>query len=450
MRYLLNVVYLLLILAVSPILFYRRWTQGKYRDGWSQKLWGNLPARTGDAPCLWFHAVSVGEVLQLEPIVASWKEKHPEWDIVISTTTNTGLQVAQDKFKDCLLCYCPLDFTWAVRRAFDRIRPSGFVLVELELWPNLIDEAHRRNIPAAIINGRLGEKSFRGYSRIRKLVRPLLQPFGCIAVQNDLYKKRFEALGANPACLHDVGSMKFDRLMTDRRAKTVCELRAAFQLEENSLVLMAGSTHAPEEQIVLETWKQLRSSFPELRLILAPRHAERFEEVANLVKQNGCQLLRRSEAGQQNTETTDTEPTKAGTRKADGKTVLLLDTLGELSACWGLADIAYVGGTLTNRGGQNMMEPAAYGCAVLFGPNTWNFADIVEELNSRKACLVVEDQHALLVGVRNLIENSGLRHEMGAAASGYVLSKRGASNKTVSQLERMLGLESEAISSRAA
>ena len=450
MRYLLNVVYLLLILAVSPILFYRRWTQGKYRDGWSQKLWGNLPARTGDAPCLWFHAVSVGEVLQLEPILATWKEKHPEWDIVISTTTSTGLQVAQDKFKDCLLCYCPLDFTWAVRRAFDRIRPTGFVLVELELWPNLIGEAHRRNIPTAIINGRLGEKSFRGYLRIQKLIRPLLQPFGCIAVQNDLYRKRFEALGANPTCLHDVGSMKFDRLLTDRHAKTVCELRAAFGLEEGSMVLMAGSTHAPEEQMVLETWKQLRSSFPELRLILAPRHAERFEEVANRVKQHGCQLLRRSETGQQKSETKNTGAKNIERTKADGKTVLLLDTLGELSACWGLADIAYVGGTLTNRGGQNMMEPAAYGCAVLFGPNTWNFADVVEELNNRKACLVVEDQHALLAGVRNLIENRRLRNATGSAAAKYVLSKRGATNKTVSQLERMLGLESKAFSSRAA
>ncbi len=435
MRYVLNIIYVLLVLTVSPILFYRRWTQGKYRDGWSQKLWGNLPTRTGDAPCLWFHAVSVGEVLQLEPIVAAWKKSHPEWDIVISTTTNTGLQVAQDKFKDSLLCYCPLDFTWAVRNAFDRIRPSGFVLVELELWPNLISEAHRRNIPAAMINGRLGEKSFRGYSRIQKLVRPLLQPFGCIAVQNEFYEKRFELLGANPASLHNVGSMKFDRLMTDRNAAAVCELRTAFGIEENTMVLMAGSTHAPEEQIVIETWKQLRASFPELQLILAPRHAERFEEVANLVKQNGCHLIRRSDEFQP---------------KSEKQTVLLLDTLGELSACWGLADIAYVGGTLTNRGGQNMMEPAAYGCAVLFGPNTWNFADVVEELKNRNACQVVEDQSSLQDNVCNLIEDSRLRDEMGTAASEYVLSKRGATFKTVNQLERMLNLESKAISSRAA
>ncbi len=435
LRYVLNLIYLLLILGVSPILIYRRWTQGKYRDGWSQKLWGNLPVRTGNAPCLWFHAVSVGEVLQLEPIVAGWKQKHPEWDIVISTTTNTGLQVARDKFAECHLCYCPLDFTWAVRKAFDQIRPSGFVLVELELWPNLIDEAHRRNIPTAIINGRLGEKSFRGYSRIKKLIRPLLYPFGCIAVQNNVYKDRFESLGANPASLHDVGSMKFDRLITDRGAAEVCELRTAFGLEENAMVLMAGSTHAPEEQIVIDSWKQLRKSFPELQLILAPRHAERFEEVANLIRKNGCQLFRRSESSQQ---------------KSEKQSVLLLDTLGELSACWGLAQIAYVGGTLTNRGGQNMMEPAAYGCAVLFGPNTWNFTDIVEELKNRNASLVVDNQDALQVEVRNLIENSELRHQLGTAAAKYVHSKRGATIKTINCLEQLLGLEIKAISSRAA
>ncbi len=435
MRYLLNVIYFFLILAVSPILFYRRWTQGKYRDGWSQKLWGNLPVRSGNAPCLWFHAVSVGEVLQLEPIIAAWKKSHPEWEIVISTTTNTGMQVAQDKFKDALLCYCPLDFTWAVRRAFDRIRPSGFVLVELELWPNLISQAHRRTIPTAIINGRLSKKSFRGYSRIRKLIRPLLQPFDCIAVQNETYRKRFEFLGSDPAGLHSVGSMKFDRLLTDRAATSVCELRAAFGLDDNSLVLMAGSTHSPEEQIVLETWKQLRGDFPELRLILAPRHAERFEEVADLVRQNGFRLLRRSEEHK---------------AKIDQDTVILLDTLGELSACWGLADIAYVGGTLTSRGGQNMMEPAAYGCAVLFGPNTWNFADVVEELKNREASFVVEDQPALLRIIRNLLNDNKLRIRTGAAAREYVLSKRGATKKTVLQLERMLNIENGAFSSRAA
>ncbi|MBL4884400.1 MAG: 3-deoxy-D-manno-octulosonic acid transferase [Planctomycetaceae bacterium] len=442
-RYVLNLIYVLLILSVSPVLIYRRWAQGKYRQGWSQKLWGNLPARQGDAPCLWFHAVSVGEVLQLEPIVASWKQNHPEWDIVISTTTNTGMQVAQDKFPDCLLCYCPLDFTWAVRKAFDRIRPTGFVLVELELWPNLIAEAHRRGVKSAIINGRLGEKSFGGYSRIRKLISPLLEPFDCIAVQNEVYKKRFESLGANANTVHDVGSMKFDRLMTDRHGPAVCELREAFGLDEKSLVFMAGSTHAPEEQIVLNVWKQLRQSIPELRLIIAPRHAERFDEVAQLIQQQGCNLIRRSEVSplvaRENFSVSNLQ-----------NTVLLLDTLGELSACWGLAQIAYVGGTLTNRGGQNMMEPSAYGCAVLLGPNTWNFADVVRDLCERNACLIVKNEANLLESVDNIIRGSRLRQRVGEAASKYVLSKRGATQKTIVHLKQILNIPSEAISSRAA
>lgn len=453
LRYVLNLIYLLLILAVSPVLIYRRWTQGKYREGWSQKLWGNVPVRKVESPCLWFHAVSVGEVLQLEPIVASWKQNHPEWDIVISTTTNTGLQVANDKFPDCLLCYCPLDFTWAVRRAFDRIRPTGFVLVELELWPNLISEAHRRNIPSAIINGRLGEKSFRGYSRIRKLIRPLLKPFRCIAVQNETYKQRFEFLGATTDAVKNVGSMKFDRLISDRQAPAVCELRKTFGLNNQSLVLMAGSTHAPEEQIILDVWQQLRKSFPELQLIIAPRHAERFEEVATLVQQQGCSLIRRSKVSLTEDRRQIVFPLSKGgisTEKPTKQTVLLLDTLGELSACWGLAQIAYVGGTLTNRGGQNMMEPSAYGSAVLFGPNTWNFDEIVSDLKQHRACLVIQDQETLQATVSKILTDKELRHQMGKEAANYVLSKRGATQQTISQLEQMLNIPSQTISSKAA
>jgi len=469
-RYLLNLIYILLILSVSPVLLYRRWVHGKYRQGWFEKLWGNLPVRKGDSPCLWFHAVSVGEVLQLEPIVSAWRQNHPEWDIVISTTTATGLQVAKDKFADCLLCYCPLDFTWAVRRAFDRIRPTGFVLVELELWPNLISEAHRRGVRAAIINGRLGEKSFRGYQRIRKLIRPLLNSFDCITAQNAIYKTRFESLGAVSGVVHDVGSMKFDCLKTDRHAEAVCELREAFGLHEEALVLMAGSTHAPEEQILLTAWQQLRNSFPGLRLIIAPRHAERFEDVADLIQKMGCRLVRRSdvcssrnqqasvsrlEQNQSSLSCSEIIPRSKITFAAEQSVVtqqpvLLLDTLGELSDCWGLAQIAYVGGSLTHRGGQNMMEPSAYGSAVLFGPNTWNFSDIVSELKERNACVVVKNEQELQESVCNLLLSEELRQQMGGAAIQYVHSKTGATLQTLRKLEEILCVPQQSISSRAA
>ena len=428
MPWLLNLAYVALLLAVSPVLLYRRWVHGKYRDGWIEKLWGRLPERDGSRPCVWLHAVSVGEVLQLRPMMKLLTAQRPDWDFVITTTTRTGLDVAKKEFAQHTVCYCPLDFSWAVRRAIARIKPSAIVLVELELWPNLVLTAKRLGVLLALINGRLSEKSFRGYCRIRPFVGRLLNGFDLLAVQNREYGDRLLELGAPSERLHLTGSIKFDGVLSDRSNAQTTELRRFFGLRNDDKVFIAGSTQAPEESFALDTWQALRSEFPNLRLILVPRHKERFDEVAAVVTSRGLSLQRRSNAIQESGD------------------VLLLDTLGELTACWGLADIAFVGGSLTQRGGQNMIEPASFGAAVLFGPNTWNFRDIVEQLLARDAACVVRSPQELTATVRALLQQPSVADELGHRASEFVATQQGAALRTVELLQRMSALQSPATS----
>lgn len=419
MPWILNLVYVALLLVASPVLLYRRWFQGKYRDGWSQKLWGRLPDRDGSRPCLWLHAVSVGEVLQLRALMKLLTTQRPGWEFVITTTTRTGLDVAKKEFAGHTVCYCPLDFSWAIHNAIARLKPSAIVLVELELWPNLVLTASRLGVPLALINGRVSEKSFRGYRRARPLIARLLSRFDVLAVQNREYAERLLALGAPSERLHLTGSIKFDGVHSDRSNAKTMELRQFFGLRTDEKILIAGSTQAPEESFALNSWQELRKDFPNLRLILVPRHQERFEEVAALVISRGLTLQRRSVAA-----------------KTVGD-VLLLDTLGELGACWGLADIAFVGGSLTQRGGQNMLEPAAYGAAVLLGPNTWNFRDIVEQLVARDSVRVVRSAEELTATVRWLLQDSTMASELGSRASTFVATQQGAAFRTVELLSRL-------------
>lgn len=423
MPWILNLVYVALLLVVSPVLLYRRCVLGKYRDGWSEKFWGRLPQRDGSRPCLWLHAVSVGEVLQLRPLMKLLTAQRPGWDFVITTTTRTGLDVARKEFPQHTVCYCPLDFSWAVRQAIARLKPSAIVLVELELWPNLVLAANRLGIPLALVNGRVSEKSFRGYRRIRPLVARLLRGFDGLAVQNQEYADRLLSLGAPSERVKLTGSIKFDGVQADRSNAKTSELRQFFGLRSHEKIFIAGSTQDPEESFALDTWQTLRREFSELRLILVPRHKERFEEVASLVTSRGLTLQRRSDGGT--------------SKSAHPTDVLLLDTLGELGACWGLADIAFVGGSLTQRGGQNMLEPAAYGTAVLFGPNTWNFRDIVEQLLARDAARVVRSAEELTATVRSLLRDPTEARGLGIRASAFVATQQGAAARTVELLLRL-------------
>ncbi|MDZ4689636.1 MAG: 3-deoxy-D-manno-octulosonic acid transferase [Planctomycetaceae bacterium] len=425
--WLLDAIYAAVLIAAAPWLAYRRWVQRKPIAGLREKLPGRIARQHPDRPCVWFHAVSVGEVLQLPSLVADFLARHPGWEVLITTTTGTGFDVARQKFPQHTIAYWPLDFSHAVTTALRTVRPELVVLVELELWPNFLLAADRLGIPVVLVNARLSAKSYRGYRWLKPVLRPILRTLSQVAAQTEEYAARLIDLGVPADRVTVTGNIKYDRVQSDRKNAKTAELRASFGLSDDAVVLIAGSTQDPEERYAMEAYLALRDEFPSLRLVVVPRHKERFEEVTQLISSLKLPIVRRSEKS--------AKPQAMTMPAGSEQPVLLLDTLGELAACWGLADIAFVGGSLTNRGGQNMLEPAGYGAAVLFGPNTWNFRDIVEQLLSRDAAVVIRDRDELRETVRRLLRDHTERQRLGDAARAFVLTQQGATRLTLDVID---------------
>ncbi len=436
MRFLLNVVYLIALVAISPWLLWQAITKDKYREGWGAKLWGVVPRRSGQGQCIWLHAVSVGEVSLLAPLVDELQGRCSAVELVISTTTKTGYDLARQKYPNLTVFYCPLDFSWAVRRAVRRIRPTCLVLVELEIWPNLIDAVSRFGAQTAVVNGRLSRQSFRGYRRIRAVMRRVLAKLAWIAVQNEEYAERFRSLGASAEQLVITGSLKYDGAETSRTNALTMRLATLAGIGVDDVVLLAGSTQPPEEQLALETFRILKDEFPRLRLMLVPRHPHRFDSVAELLDRSGLCWQRRSRL-------------ETGGASPDAR-ILLVDSVGELHGWWGTASIAFVGGSLGQRGGQNMIEPAAYGAAVCFGPNTRNFRDVVEALLACDGALVVDSGAALTAFVRKCLVDPAYTEALGGRAARLVGQGLGATTRTADQLVARLGIETAKTNRRSA
>jgi len=419
----LNVFYLTLLVVCAPLILWKVIRIGKYRDGYREKFLGLVPRRKGNATCVWIHAVSVGEVNLLATILRELHSRHPEWQYVVSTTSRTGYELACKKYADSTVFYCPLDFSWAVRNAMRRVRPTLLVLAELELWPNLILVAKAEGARVAIINGRMSDHSFPGYRRIRPLVSRLLGQLDLIAAQDDESAERFRALGASAERIQVTGSLKYDGAQTDRHNPRTSLLRNLAGFAEEDVVFLAGSTQEPEEQIAVDVFRRLAADHPQLRLVLVPRHPERFDAVAKLLNESHLDWCRRSQC------TAPSSPLSP---------ILLVDTIGELGAWWGTASIAFVGGSFGDRGGQNMIEPAAYGAAVSFGPNTRNFRDIVAALLSADAAIVVHDAAELEAFVHRALNEPAWAAALGRRAQAFIHSQLGATVRTQQLLETLL------------
>ena len=423
--WLLNSIYAVALGLLSPLITWRLLRHGRYRRGLSEKLLGRLPISDGSRLVVWFHAVSVGEVLQLPKVVAEFRRHTANrCDIVISTSTDTGYDLAVQRFADCTVTWFPLDFSWAVNKALDRVRPDLVVLTELEIWPGFLGACRERKIATGLINARMSDRSFRGYRRIRRWIAPLMEQFTVVATQTDEYASRLIELGASEEHTTVTGSVKFDGVQMERDNPETQKLGRLFDLQEDDLVLIAGSTQDPEERYAVDAVEQLQSEYPHLRLILVPRHPERFDLVASMLRERGTKFVRRSQL-QDNSIVLP-------------QSVILLDTIGELGACWGLANLAFVGGSFGRRGGQNMLEPAAYGAAVMFGPNTWNFKDIVHRLLHRNAAIELTDSDAFAPTVASLIKDASRRTHLGEAAQEFIRTQQGAIAQTVTLLAAAL------------
>lgn len=423
--WLLNAVYAMAMLLASPWIVWAAVRHGKYSEGFGEKLLGRVPRRVGDKPCIWLHAVSVGEVNLLAAIIKELAHRQIDCQLFVSTTTKTGYDLARRKYAEHTVFYCPLDFSWATAAACRRIRPDLLVLAELELWPNLINAARHCGAAVAIVNGRLSDNSYRGYRRLRPIISRLLQKIDLIAAQNEETAERFRQLGANNDSVHSTGSVKFDGVETNRDNPRTLQLREQFGISPHDTVFLAGSTQAPEEDYALEICRRLVDECKNLHLVIVPRHPERFEEVARLLDDSGLPYIRRSQHEQ------------SATYSPQSK-VILVDCIGELSAWWGLTTVGFVGGSFGSRGGQNMLEPAAYGVATCFGPNTKNFRDIVGQLLAADSACVVQDHEALEAFVRRTIEDPDWAEALGRRAQDLVLSQQGAVGRTVDLLLPLL------------
>ena len=431
MPYLLNLAYAVLLLLAAPWFLYQALFRGKYRQGFAAKFLGSVPPRESNRPCIWLHAVSVGEVNLLSVLLKHIAERRPDVECVISTTTATGYALAQKKYASHTVFYCPLDFSWAVRRAMHRICPSLLVLAELELWPNLIRVAKQHGAKVAIINGRLSANSFRGYRRIRMLLRTTFTCIDLVAAQNEEYADRFRALGFHADRVYIAGSLKFDGAQTDRANSRTQSLQKLVGLGEDDIVFLAGSTQAPEERLALDAFKTLAAEHPRLKLIIVPRHPHRFDEVASILDDCHLPWQRRSLLSDDRSSANSPVPSTAG--------ILLVDTIGELGAWWGAATVGFVGGSLfSTRGGQNMIEPAGYGVATCFGPNTQNFRDVVEMLLTNHAAVRVKSREELTNFVQRCLDSPTFARDLARNAIQVVLAQQGAVERTWKLLDRLL------------
>lgn len=426
----LDLVYLLALLMLSPWLLWRAARTGRYRQNLTAKLLGRV--RTTDPPqkpVAWFHAVSVGEVNLLGTLVPAFRKRHPDWHVVVSSTTDTGLAEATRRFTELDVIAWPFDFTWAVAAALDAVKPSLVVLTESELWPNFLAAAHERNVPVVVVNARMSPRSFRRLKRAAGLARRLLfRHVTKFAVQEADYTARLRQLGVPSAKLVTTGSIKYDGALRTRHTPETERLRTLLGLARPTpiapLVLLAGSTHAPEEALVLGVFANLRVRFPHLKLLLVPRHPDRFEEVSRLVEASRLPFVRRS---------TVIAPL------TDTPSVILLDTVGELGAAWGLADVGFTGGSLDGvRGGQSMIEPAGYGVPCVFGPHVWNFRDAAKRLVETGGAVMVPDVIALEAELTKLISDSDLRVRMGLLARELVQRQQGATLHTLDVLDSVI------------
>lgn len=433
----LDLLYLLIVIAALPWVAWRRLAGKRPVAAPWQRFTGNvspLPERLGSCR-IWLHGVSVGEVALLSSLAGAIRSQAAaegrRVECVVSSSTTTGLEVARTRFPPELVFPCPLDFSWAVRRVLSRVCPDLLVLGELELWPQLLSLTAARGTPIAVVNARMSERSFRGYSRVAWLARRMLGRLRVVIARSTEDADRFRTLGARHVIV--AGSMKYDGARGDRESAVVRQLATLAGITANDLVFLAGSTQSPEEALAVETFRELSVSHPALRLILVPRHAERSDEIASLLAASGLAWQRRSHL------------------EADGPDpaarVLLVDVTGELAAWWGTADVAFVGGSLDGkRGGQNMLEPSAYGAAVCFGPHTRNFQSEVASLLAADAARIVHDQRELTAFVGWALREPAQRKAMGRRAAEAIDAGRGATAVTVgnllSQLPATCGPES--------
>ena len=391
-----------------------------YRAKWHERF-GFINWKNSNKPLIWIHAVSVGEVNAAKPIVSFLLKKYPHYQIIITTVTPTGantvLQCYDDNVKNF---YLPYDVPFCVRKFIQKINPSILITMETEIWPNLYQTCHYANVPIFIVNARLSQKSMKGYQLVSTLTKNTLKFVDKIAAQTEVDAERFIALGAQHEKVSVVGNLKFDIAITQSIKEEAEPLRHYFSV--NRPVWMAASTQPGEEEIILNAHKRILSKYPDAILILAPRHPERSEKLSLLCKKMNFSLVRRTEE----------------ISFDSNHNVFLLDTLGELQLYYAVSEVAFVGGSLVNTGGQNMLEPASLNLPIITGPYTYNFFEVSRLLLENEALLLAANDEQLALNVIELLSDANRRHVMGERAKAVILVNRGSSERAAALIEPYL------------
>ncbi|MBI4735576.1 MAG: 3-deoxy-D-manno-octulosonic acid transferase [candidate division NC10 bacterium] len=404
-----------------PVFMAQAILRGKYRRGLPERL-GRVPAWAGLVPPVWLHAVSVGEVMAAIPLARELAGRRPDLPLLVSTVTDTGRAVAEQRLPAKQFVFFPVDLGWAVEPALDRLRPRIVLLTETEIWPNFIRACGARGVPVVLINGRISPRSYPRYRRVRRLFAQVLRGIRLFCMQTAQDAERILLLGAPADRVRVVGNLKYD-LPTLGAAPDVAGVRARLALSPDRRLIVAGSTHRGEDEVLLEVFRDLRRSREDLCLLLAPRHPERLDEVERLVRRAGLTWVRRSQL-----------PAKP----LDGASVILLDTMGELALLYAAATVVFIGGSLIPHGGQNMLEPAAVGRPVLHGPHMGNFAEMRDLFRQAGAAIQVEDGIGLGEKLAALLDDPARADRMGKAGRQIVETHRGAGHRTLDLLEALL------------
>jgi 3-deoxy-D-manno-octulosonic-acid transferase len=416
-------------LVLIPYFLFKALVYGKYVAGLRQRL-GSLPLKPSAKKTIWLHCVSVGETQAARPLVERLRKEFPEYSLVISTITNTGQNLARKVFENIVdeVIYFPFDWRWSVRRSIKKVNPDIVLIMETELWPNFLRECRSQNIPVVLVNGRISRQSFRRYRLVRFLLRSVLENLNLAIMQSAADAGRIAELGLSKQKILTSGNLKFDANSVATTAQTTELIKQRFGLDQSKPLILAASTHSPEEKILMETFLSLRER-NSLRLMIAPRKPERFHEVAQVLNASGVSWVRKTDIEQAIDQTAE---------------VILLDTIGELPAVYSLASVVFVGGSIVNNGGHNVLEPAAAGTCVVTGHHTHNFQAIIQLLNEADAIVQLpplDPRNAaacLTHEFAELLHDDERRTELANRGKEIVINNQGATDRTVAMLRPLL------------
>ncbi len=436
-----SILYLIALLFLFPFEYLKR--PKELRNRWVRERFGKYRAeeqkrriaevKTSES-VVWIHAVSVGEVIAAVPLIKKIKDRYPFREIVVSTVTDTGQKVANERMGDIArIIYVPFDLPFAIKNALRRIKPSLFIIMETELWPNTIRILGRSGVPVLLMNGRISERSFVGYKKLRFFIKDVMKNVSIFCMQNELYAERIKELGAEPDKIKAIGNFKFDTGPSSTVPEWTRILRRREtedrrQTREKEFVIIAGSTHRTEEELIIDAYIKLRADFPQLNLIIAPRHPERFKEVEELIKRNNIQYIKRSEIVNPIASALPYFCTSA--------LVILLDVIGELSSVYSACDVAIIGGSFIEHGGQNPLEPAYWGKAIVCGPHMENFPFIDDFYRGGGALKV--DLDTLYESLRSLLTSPEKISSMGKIAKELYEKNSGAADRAMEIIGKYL------------